>query len=232
MMWAGEPKRVPARCTFGDITMKISKKDALALAKVLHQHVAHCAVINDPEFQNTLEDLSARCHMFLVYGEEAEDEDGHECCDHGEEDEDDEAEDDLDEEEEDSSEEDKEDDEESGEDEESSEEDDDGDSEDEEDDLESDCYTTGDELHELTAVKSDEGAVEFEHVEADGDEGCRVDLLVDGYTQIEDVTYLRRKGKELHVRDGNADWSVFYVNKFPKDWAVALPLNQLVEVEH
>lgn len=215
--------------------MKISKKDALTLAKVLHQHVGHCALVGDgarSEFQDTLEDLSARVDEFLVYGDEVDDDEcEHDCCADDEEEGDKETEDDDEDKEDPSEEGGEEDDEEEDEDEDSSEEDDDGDSEDEDEGLDVDSYVGGAELHDLTAVKSDDGAVEFEHVEGDDYEDPRVDLLVDGYTKIEGVTHIRRQGKELHVRDSDAKWSVFYVTKFPKAWVSTLPLSELVEVE-
>lgn len=220
--------------------MKINKEEALVLAKLLHQHDSRSypsALAGDAEktdFQNTIEDLCERLDDFLVYGEEETDdeEDEHECCDHGEEEEDDdEGDEDLGEEEEDSSEEDEEDDEESGEDEESSEEDDGDDSEDEEE-LDVDSYAGGDDLHALKAAKLTNGSLEFEYVTGDDhSEKDHVDLVVDGYTELEDITHLKRKGKELHVRDCEGGWSIYDVERFPKGWADVLPLDELVEVE-
>lgn len=214
--------------------MKITKEDALALAKILHPLTDYASPVASSEksdFQETIEDLAERVQDFLLNGEEEDEECEHECCaDEGEAD-DDEGDEDLDEEEEDSSEEDEEDDEESDEDEESSEEDDGDDSEDEEEDLEPDCYVRGDELHELKAapLAAEEGGVEFELTD-DGDE-AEVNLVIAGYTEVEGITHIRRKGKELHVRDGYGNWSEFEVTKFPKGWADALPLDELAEVE-
>lgn len=212
--------------------MKINKEEALVLAKILHQNLGPygLAAVDKSEFQEALEDLAARVDEFLVYGDEEEAEE-HECCDHGEED-DDEGDEDLGEEEEDSGEEDEEDDEESGEDEESSEEDDGDYPEDEEEELNADSYVGGEELHALKSAKSSDGAVEFEHaVDDDHSDEDHVDLLVDGYTELSNITHVRRKGKELHVRDGAGDWYTFSIPRFPKGWSDVLPLDELVEVE-
>lgn len=221
--------------------MKINKKDALALAKVLHQHVDHlhsCLASGESKskHQDTLEDLAARVDEFLVCGDVDDDVCEHDCCvDEGEAD-DDEGDEDLGEEEEDAGEEDEENDEESDEDKESSEEDDGDDPEvEEEDELDPVSFVYGSELHDLKPAKADEGSVEFELVEDanldDGEEGDRVDLLVDSYLKIEGVCHIRRKGKELHVHDSEGNWHVFNVSRFPKGWSDALPLDDLVEVE-
>jgi hypothetical protein len=217
-----------------EIIMKISKKDALVLAKILHQHLGPYGLASSDadksEFQDTLEDLSARVDEFLVYGEVADDERKHDCCvdkDEEEKYDDDETEDDGDEEEEDSGEEDEEDNEGEGEDEESSEEDDDDDSEEEE--LNVDSYVAAGKLHDLKAVKTEAGTVEFEALEDRDDDGV-CDLLVDGYTE-HSVTHVRRQGKELHVRDAYGEWHVYYVSKYPKGWTDVFPLGELVEIE-
>jgi hypothetical protein len=203
--------------------MRISKQDALALAKVLHQHVDHCYASDSDksEHQETLEDLAERVDSYLVHGVEDD------CCDderEEEEEEDEEAEDD-DEDEEDSSEEgDEEDDEDEGEGDESSDSDDEDDDEDEEEDLSADAECASGDLHDLPAVKAKQGAVEFEAVE-EGD--C--DLLLDGGTE-HSVTHLRRKAKELHVRDADGKWHVYNVSRFSKGWSALLPLDELVEL--
>lgn len=225
--------------------MKITKEDALILVKLLHAYDSRSYAVpaGKTEFQETVEDLCERLDDFIVNGEEDDDDYSESChdgscidCSEQEEDEedDDEGDEDDDEEEEDSGEEDEEDDEESDEDEESSEEDDGDDSEDEEE-LNADSYARGDELHALKAVKSTDGSVEFELVEDDSKEDepveLHVDLLVNGYTELESVTHVRRKGKELHVRDGEGEWYTFDVTKFSKDWIAAFPVGDLVEVE-
>ena len=55
-------------------------------------------------------------------------------------------------------------------------------------------------------------------------------VLVDSYAEG-GVTHIRRKGKELHVRDTDGTWSIFDVDRFPKGWADVLPVNMLVEVD-
>jgi hypothetical protein len=209
--------------------MRINKEEALALAKVLHTQQGY-----NPEeksdFEVTLADLAERIDSYLVHGDEDD------CCDDvceeedpedeedEEEEEDEEAEDDSDEEEDPAEEGDEEDDEDEGEGDESSDSDDEDDDEDEEEDLDADATCASGDLHDLTAAKAKQGAVEFEAVE----EGC-CDLLVDGGTE-HSVTHLRRKGKELHVRDDGGEWHVYNVSRFPKGWSKLLPLDELVEV--
>ena len=59
-------------------------------------------------------------------------------------------------------------------------------------------------------------------------------LLVGG-EPIGPITHVRRKGTELHVAEsvkhGSRNWHRFHVSRFPKGWADALPLDDLVEVE-
>jgi len=210
--------------------MKITKEEALALSKVLHHNINRYT--SDESKSNhdlTLEELSARLDEYLVYGgDEEETEDEHECCDHSEEDEEDEeAEDDGDEEEDSSDEEDEEEDEEES-DEESDSEDDESDESDEEE-LDVDGYVSVGDLHELRSVKSTNGSLEFESDEEDDTAGV-VDVLLDGYHDLT-ITHLRRKGKELHVRDDHGEWHVYSIVKFPTAWVDLLPLNELVKIE-
>jgi hypothetical protein len=202
--------------------MKLSKHDALALAKVLHAHGVGGPLaginVEKTEHQETLEYLAERLDEFLLSGAECDED----CC---EGDEDEEAEDDAGEEEEDPGEEDEEDDEESGEGDESSEEDD-------EEELDPDCWVSAGDLHDLKAVKTTAGSLEFEAPEdADSDDEDTVDVLVDGYHECT-VTHVRRKGKKLEVRRAdNGEWVTFNVTKYPSGWAKVLPLNELAEVE-
>lgn len=201
--------------------MKISKHDALVLAKVLVRVVDP----SQPEDEKSqldvdLEDLAERLDDYLT-GENGT------CSDHyesdEEEEEDEEVDDDCDEEE----------DLDGEEDEEEDEEDEDLDGEKDEDgvdgaeDLEADCFVNPAELHGLKPLKSEGVCVEFEDCDDDSD---TVVVLEDGFAELT-VTHLRRKGKELHVRNDDGEWFFYEVERFPAGWASCLPLNQLVEVE-
>lgn len=203
--------------------MKISKHDALVLAKLLVRVVDS----SQPEDEKTqldvdLEDLSERVDAYLTGDEE--DECSDHCEDHKEEDEEDEeAEDDSDEEEDlddEEVEEEDEEDEDLGE----EEDEDDGDGDEE---LEADCFVTPQRLHDLKALKSEGTSVEFENR---GDRQDSANVILDGFTEFT-ATHIRRKGKELHVREENGEWSVFPVSRFPSEWSATLPLNLLVGIE-
>ena len=189
--------------------MKLSKHDALALAKVLHNYVVD--FYNTPEYeksehQETLEDLVERIDEFLLgCGEEGnknEKDDSVSDAIAGE------AEKKKSEEDEEVS------------DKESDVEDD------ESEELGADNTVYGDELHDLKAVRTDRGSLEFEAVEESDD----VDVLIDGGYEYT-ITHVRRKSKQLEVRrKDNGEWVAFNVTKFPSGWTVVLPLNELVEV--
>lgn len=201
--------------------MKLDKQDALALAKILHQHVgsalSHTA--DKTEHQEILEDLAERIDEYLLSGDEENEEDTEchkDCC---EGDEDEESEEDDAEGEESADEEDEEGDEEEDEEEE----------DDDTEDLDTDHSVYGEELHDLRAAKSDKGSLEFELVE-DAEDGERVDFLIDGLTTYEGITHVKRFSKELHVRTDDGEWHVYEVSRFPKGWADVLELDELVEV--
>ncbi len=206
-------------------TLLINKEEALVLAKILHQHAdeAHSLLSGtaQTDFRATLTDLLDRVNDFLTSDDEDEEE---------EEDEDEEAADDGGEEEEPDEEDDSSDDEDEGEEDESEEGDgEDADSDEEEGDdgeLEADSEVSGDTLHRLTVATTAKGAVEFEVV----DETDSVDVLVDGFREVTDVTHVKRGGKLLEVLDADGTWTSFHVTRFPKGWAKALPLEELVEV--
>lgn len=192
--------------------MKINKREALALVKVLNQHGVgsdtHLASTSKTDHQNTLEDLADRMDAFLVHDEPN-------CCDVGSDDA--KAADDGGEEEEDSAEEDEEDDEEESDEDDSDSDDDDA--------LDCDYECTAGELHDLEAVKSSKGAVEFEEVDSHG--SCQ--LILDGSTE-HSVAYLRRSSKALHVIDDRENVHVYNINRFPKAWVTFFPLDELIEV--
>jgi hypothetical protein len=179
--------------------MKITRHEALVLAKVLHQHIDHLGRYGNEKssFRGALEDLAEKIDDFLVNVKEC-----NEGCRN------------LDDEDEVN--------EEKGEDEESFNEDGDKNR------LVADIILSGTYLHELSATKSKDGAVEFERVKQA--HACRVDVLVDGYCRLKDVTHLRRKSKELHVRTSSGKWYIYHVANFSNDWINALPVNKLVEV--
>ncbi len=199
--------------------MKITKKEAVELSKALHQYQYTGGQLISSDHLDTLIALNERLEEYLVAEVEETDE---------------EVEEDEDSEEDSSSESDEEDDEDKAESEEAS---DDADAEeDDEEELEADYLVEGDALHNLIGAKSTDGTIEFElidmhDVEGDDDDQ-RVDLVLEGYTEINDVTHVRRKSKELHVRDADGEWTIFEVSKFPKSWTSTFPLGGLVEVEY
>jgi len=204
--------------------MKISKHDALVLAKVLTRVVDPSQPDDEKsQLDVDLEDLAERVDAYLT-GDDCDDH----CEDHKdayeeEDDEDEEADDDCAEAEDLDGEEDEEEEEEDldlGE--EEDEDDEDGDEE-----LEADRYVAPERLHDLKSVKSDGVTVEFEDADDDTDS---VVVIEDGFTELT-ISHLRRKGKELHVRSTDGDWYVYAVERFPAGWATVLPLNLLVEIE-
>lgn len=224
--------------------MKLTKEQALDLVKVLsHYQALDTRSVDAPTVHATLGSLE----KFLVGEEEDDDLDSGEadedCCDHSDGDDDEEEQED-DEADEDSSEE--EDDEESDEqeDDEGDEADDEGeeaDGEGDDEELDPDSYALGADLHDLKVAKAtiisssvgdpdDEVTLEFENT--DGEDVNVCDLLVNG-DAIGPITHVRRKGTELHVAENNGGraWHRFHVSRFPKGWADALPLDDLIEIE-
>lgn len=60
----------------------------------------------------------------------------------------------------------------------------------------------------------------------------KTDLLVSGLP-VDNVTFIRRVGSELHVAenlDGNMTWHRFCILDLPSDWEI-LPPNVLIEIE-
>jgi len=160
--------------------MKINKKEALALAKVLHRHTGSALPVGLlSKHDETIRELVTRLDHFMVAGAE----DG-----------------------------------------------DDEDDEDDEQEMASDNEVNASDLHELTPVKATNGTIEFEYVF--DDQASRLNLLLDGETFIEHVTYLRRHRDSLEVKASARDWAAFEVNRFPKGWASLLPVHQLLTVEY
>jgi hypothetical protein len=75
-------------------------------------------------------------------------------------------------------------------------------------------------LHALPVVKTDNSqSLEFEHVEGD-----QVDVVLDGYTEYEDVGFVRRHGRSIDLYV-NHDWITVNVPKFPKQWTKLLTVD-------
>lgn len=227
--------------------MKLTKAQSLDLVKVLSHYET---LVGDAGIAHVdVGGLCADLEDFVLNGSD-EDEDACEAedCDHdheGDDDEEDEEDEDSDEddsEEEDSEEPDESEDGEGDEaDDESEEADEEGDG-DAEEELDADSYALGSDLHDLKIAKAkiinssvgdpdDSVTLEFEHTEGDDADVC--DLLVSG-EPVGPIVYVRRKGNELHVAEGSDDdrtWHRFSVPRFPKGWADALPLDDLVEIE-
>lgn len=180
--------------------MKITKEEALALVKELHNVVnsrASSAVDEKSTHDVVLEELSDRLDSFLL--DDCDDETEANDCYAG---------DDIEDTDPYEAESDDEDDEEEGD-------------EEEEVDGTIDPHV----LHGLKPVKTSEGYVEFEDV---GSQTC-VDMLFDGLTN-ESVTHVKRESDSLNVRNDDGVWLQFNVSKWPTGWAATLPLNQLLEV--
>lgn len=222
--------------------MKLTKEQALDLIKVLSHYetlVGSCP-IDSPTRYATLGSLQE-----FVLGEDEDSCEADDDCEDeetdDEEDEEDDGEDEEDSSEEDDPESDESEDEEGDEADDAGEEDDDGSAAAEEE-LDPDAYALGSELHDLKVAKAkvisssvgdpdDEVTLEFEHTEGDDADIC--DLLVSG-EPVGPITHVRRKGTELHVAENNGgsrNWHRFHVARFPKGWADALPLGDLVEIE-
>lgn len=200
--------------------MKINKKEALALAKVLHQHTGSTlAIAPQSEHDETIHALQARLDRFImVDGADADHVDDDfrpkaspakrqaQPCDFFSDEEDDaEEEEDIDDEVDDE---------------------DDDEDEDCDDDVEQhDRTVDGEDLHALKPATSKDGALEFERVKG------QVDLLVGGEPAVEDVTYVKRTGRALEVKASDGGWTGFEVSKFPKGWASLLPAGDLAMVE-
>ena len=197
--------------------MKINKKEALALAKVLHQHTGSAlAIVPQSEHDETVRALAARLDRFImVDGADADyvDEDCRpkkspakkqaqpcEFFDDSEEDDEDVSDEDDDDE-------------------------DDEDCGDVEDVEQHHLTIDAGGLHDLKPATTKDGALEFEKVKA------RVDVLLAGEAVIEGVDYVRRTGRSLEVKSADGDWTSFDVSKFPKGWASQLPIGELAMVE-
>jgi len=181
--------------------MKISKKEALALAKVLHQHNP-CALLMSAHTQHdeVLAAVAARIDRFILVDEadhDYVDEDfvykdspvKEQACDFfGDEDSTQVPEDEA---------------------------------------LSS--FVSGENLHDLLPAKSTAGLVEFEHVTES--QAPYVSLLLDGGTVIEGVTGLVRSGKSLEVTSRGGLKANFEFSRFPKDWVALLPARQAFAVE-
>jgi hypothetical protein len=204
--------------------MKISKKDALDLVKVLTHYQTFDQLVNV--------DVRGLCQDLEEFVLERDGEDDYE-------------EDERDDEE--VEEDDKEKDEEELDEQEDGESDED-DGEGEEDDGEGEAayVTTGVNLSNLKRVKArvistsdtdfevdDPVTISFESDVYSSD----VNLIVetdDLRSSIGPISYVKRMGSELHVAEGwqsSRTWHRFGVSKFPKGWATELPLDELVEVE-
>lgn len=184
--------------------MKITKKEALALAKVLHQHnPSPFLIAAHTQHDEVLAALSARVDRFILVDEADADyvddeylpekspaKKAEQPCDFYEGDEglpcDDDSDDDEDE--------------------------------------EHDCTSAASALHDLKPATGKAGTLEFE------ESAETVDLLVAGEPVVEDVTHVRRGGRLLEVKDAEGAWSSFEVSKFPKGWASLLPAGDLVKV--
>jgi len=182
--------------------MKISKKEALALTKVLHQHVepAHAIVYGNvvDDHRKTLRELAGRIDRFILVDEAdgdyvdeeyrpKESADKQQACDFFPEGEDEEgAKDEL--------------------------------------SPEPTAFVTGDGLHDLKPATSKSGHLEFEKV------GPSVDLLVDGEPVVGGIAYVRRTGRQIVVEDVHGDQTIYEVSRFPKGWATLMPAGALVEV--
>jgi hypothetical protein len=192
--------------------MNINKREALALAKVLHNNVPMGLTLAhiDP-FTQTLLDLAAKIDRFILVDEAdvdyvdegyhykaSPDKDSFVPHRPGDEDEE--------------------------EDEEDVEDDDDG-------EQTVDVNVLAGNLHDLPGVKVTAGTIEFEHVPGAHANVGHVDLLLDGETTIEYVTHLRRSGKSLEVKPEDAAWISFDVARFPKGWATLLPAGMLARVQ-
>lgn len=211
--------------------MKLSKEQALDLVKILthYQTLAPDGDVADAH------GLCCDLEEYVLRGDEDEEETD------DEEDEEDDGADEEDSGEEDAEEPDESEDEEGDEADDEGEEDDDEGPADEEE-LDVDSYAYSGDLHDLKPAKAkiisssvgdpdDEVTLEFEHTEGDDANVC--DLLVGG-EPIGPITHVRRKGSELHVAESNSGeraWHRFHVSRYPKGWADALPLDDLVEVE-
>lgn len=107
-------------------------------------------------------------------------------------------------------------------------------------DLDAELSISPRELSELKPLKKvwyrsagSQGTIEFRFYQR----GTMSDLVFnsdDGgvvMIRIDDLTYLKRHSStELHVRDGAGEWHVFDVKRFTGDWIDTLPIHELIEV--
>jgi hypothetical protein len=96
----------------------------------------------------------------------------------------------------------------------------------EEEGLRADKLVSVGQLLRLPFVKTNLGKARFN---TDGDQ---INLTCTGVLvgNVEDVTHLKRFAKALHVCDGEGEWHVLNVAKWPKLWTARLPTKKLVEV--
>lgn len=180
--------------------MKITKLEALALAKAFHSLGLACHPHLGDTTVDTLVDLAKKVDIYLLCGssdddELAEDDSPKKAYKEAPEGEEEEEEPDEDE--------------------------------------EPESFVSGPALHALKPVQSKGGTLEFELRQANGRTPAKVDLLQDGTCVVEDVSDVRRSGKELRARshEDRASWSYYEVTRFSKDWTKTLPLDETVGVE-
>ena len=98
----------------------------------------------------------------------------------------------------------------------------------EEEGLRSDLNVTVGQLLRLPFVTTHLGKARFN---SDGDQVNLTCTGLGGWDwDVEDVTHLKRFAKALHVCDGEGEWHVLNVAKWPKLWTARLPTKKLVEV--
>ena len=94
--------------------------------------------------------------------------------------------------------------------------------------LRSDLNVTVGQLLRLPFVTTHLGKARFN---SDGDQVNLTCTGLGGWDwDVEDVTHLKRFAKALHVCDGEGEWHVLNVAKWPKLWTARLPTKKLVEV--
>lgn len=221
--------------------MKLTKKQALTLIKAIHEKTDYITAFQHNEAQLELKELQEQLEYFVCNTEGTSDilgkdptpcDDGcHDSCepkDEEEETNDEEDENDGSDEEEPSDAGGRPHDADEDEAGEVEEQDGDGGDEVEEEEPEADYTVGAGDLHDLTVAKLTHagGSLEFE------DNDDTVDIIVGGYCEVPGVNFLKRTGKEIHVRTTQGRWRIFSIEgRWPKGWASALPMDQLVEVE-
>lgn len=181
--------------------MKIDREEALVLAKLIHPHVNFSADQPLTDFQSVLRDLDSRITEMLTSDADLEDDEEQAEPDDALDDESDEGADE------------------------------DDDEEDEDDAEKAQFEIEGDELHDLCNLTVRVGdphgqstSIEFES----DDVGCRlvsasgIDMVVDSVKRLARCLLVWRKNASVAI--------AFHVNRFPKEWVDALPVNELVSV--